>query len=264
MTTPLLPQEPQKLPGEAELTALYRKLPQTEPAPALDQAVLRAAAKALADDGERAPATHAVRRPRWPVALGSAATLVLVAGLAWHMRQMPEATAPAAQAPAAMTEPSAQAPTAPVMPPPPPAPPAPAMATPRAKTMAEPAPVRPAAAARASHPPARKALALPEPRPPIRQQVAVPMPAPMPAPPAVMETAAPAPALVTPPPAPPAPPAATVADFAAENPTAELAAIRQLFAQGNDKEGSERLARFRKAHPDIALPDDLRAHLPQP
>lgn len=263
MNTPLPPQEPEKLPGEAELTALYRKLPQAEPGPALDQAVLRAAAKALADDAERAPATHAVRRPRWPVALGSAAALVLVAGLAWHMREMPEATAPAAQAPADMAERSAPAPAAPAVPPPP-APPAPAMAappSPAAPPMAEPASARQAGAARASHPQARKATAQPEAEPQIRQQVAVPMPAPMPAPPAVMETT---PALVTPPPAPPAPPAATVANFAVENPAAELAAIHRLFAQGNDKEGGERLARFRKAHPDIPLPDDLRAHLPKP
>ncbi|MGN2246058.1 hypothetical protein ACFWZ3_05120 [Frateuria sp. GZRR35] len=259
MNTPLPPQEPEKLPGEVELAALYRKLPQAEPGPALDQAVLRAAAKALADDAERATATHAVRRPRWPVALGSAAALVLVAGLAWHMRELPEATAPAAQAPADMAERSAQAPTAPAVPPPPPAPPAPAMA--------EPAPARQAVAARASQPPARKAFAQPEAKPQIRQQVAVPMPAPMPAPPAVIETTTPAPALVAPlpaPPAPPAPPAATAANFAAENPAAELEVIRHLFAQGNDKEGSERLTRFRKAHPDIALPDDLRTHLPQP
>jgi len=51
MTTPLPPQEPEKLPGETELAALYRKLPQAEPGPALDQAVLRAAAQALADEG---------------------------------------------------------------------------------------------------------------------------------------------------------------------------------------------------------------------
>ncbi|MGN6740433.1 hypothetical protein [Dyella sp.] len=102
MTTPLPPHDDDDLPGEAELKALYDRLPSHEPGPALDAAVLRAASAAVASD---APQRHT--RRRWPVALGSAATLVLAAGLAWHMRKLPAdlptaspASAPAAAAPA--------------------------------------------------------------------------------------------------------------------------------------------------------------------
>ncbi|HEV2680036.1 MAG TPA: hypothetical protein VGV14_06025, partial [Rhodanobacter sp.] len=58
MTTQLPPQGPsepdEKLPGEAELATLYRQLPRNEPSPALDAAVLRAAAQALAADAQPA------------------------------------------------------------------------------------------------------------------------------------------------------------------------------------------------------------------
>lgn len=125
MTTQLPPQSPpepdEKLPGETELAALYRQLPQSEPSPALDAAVLRTAAQALAPDEasptvrgehrkaerERGDGVHPKsntsspvasssasggrRRPRWPIALSSAATLLLAAGLAWHMRELPPA-----------------------------------------------------------------------------------------------------------------------------------------------------------------------------
>lgn len=102
MTTPLPPHDDDDLPGEAELKALYDRLPSHEPGPALDAAVLRAAAEAVAGD---TPQRHT--RRRWPVALGTAATLVLAAGLAWHMRKLPAdlpttapTSAPAAAAPA--------------------------------------------------------------------------------------------------------------------------------------------------------------------
>lgn len=146
MTNSLPPQTPHEpddlLPGEAELRALYGKLPQNEPSPALDAAVLRAAAEALSSERAvttaRIPATSKSRNraPRWLIGLSSAATLVLAAGLAWHMRSMPQAdtlpvpteaisakalsdsaagSAPAS-APAAMLAPAA-------IPPPPPMPP---------------------------------------------------------------------------------------------------------------------------------------------
>ncbi|MGN6228727.1 MAG: hypothetical protein ACTHNM_14925 [Dyella sp.] len=85
MTTPLPPHDDDDdLPGKAELKALYDRLPSHEPGPALDAAVLRAAAEAVASD-----ASPRHTRRRWPVALGTAATLVLAAGLAWHMRKLP-------------------------------------------------------------------------------------------------------------------------------------------------------------------------------
>lgn len=71
------------LPDEHDLAGLYARLPRTEPDPALDAAVL-AAAKAATPR----------RRPRWPLALGSAAVLVLAAGLAWQLRETQPVYAP--------------------------------------------------------------------------------------------------------------------------------------------------------------------------
>lgn len=82
MTTPHAPDD-ERLPGEDELSSLYRKLPTIEPPAALDAAVRRAAAEAVK------PPVAVRRRTRWPVALSSAAALVIAAGLAWRMGQMP-------------------------------------------------------------------------------------------------------------------------------------------------------------------------------
>jgi hypothetical protein len=66
---------------ERELAALYRQLPRVEPDAALDARVLA--------EADRAVGRPARRRPQpWLVGLGSAAALVLVAGIAWHMRPM--------------------------------------------------------------------------------------------------------------------------------------------------------------------------------
>ena len=66
MTTPLPPQDPgapdEQLPGEAELGALYRQLPQSEPGPALDAAVLRAATQALSPDEKISAVLHERRK----------------------------------------------------------------------------------------------------------------------------------------------------------------------------------------------------------
>jgi Meckel syndrome type 1 protein len=104
MTTPLPPQPPHDddLPGEAELKALYGRLPQHEPGPALDAAVLRAAAQAVEPP---APRRHA----RWPIALGTAATLVLAAGLVWQMRKLPAEAPVTSSAPASTASADARA-----------------------------------------------------------------------------------------------------------------------------------------------------------
>jgi Meckel syndrome type 1 protein len=47
-----------------------------------------------------------------------------------------------------------------------------------------------------------------------------------------------------------------------DTPAQELEKIRQLLALHRRNEAVLRLAAFQKAHPDIALPDDLRALLP--
>jgi hypothetical protein len=62
-----------------ELGALYRRLPRMEPPRRLDRNVLGEAARAIHG---RPP-----RRQRWLVGLGSAAGIVLAAGVAWHVGQ---------------------------------------------------------------------------------------------------------------------------------------------------------------------------------
>lgn len=326
MTNPLPPQDPhtpdEKLPGEADLAALYRQLPQNEPGPALDAAVLRAAAQALAPDEESAtaprerrkaarklgdwthpknpaPSTPAAlpaainrRRPRWLIALGSAATLVLAAGLAWHMRGMPlpesaqpstsgvapaevSAAAPALRAaPPGATMPSAE----PTPPPEPPKQPPPRMLM--AQSHMPPAMAsRQAAADKSAQressegyvsgalgPPAQPAPTVP----PTTLQESVSDSAAKTAKPAMAEvalSAADTPAAMAAAPAPA--PAAVTADTAtapnaSDTPAQEVDKIRQLFAQGRDDEARQRLTTFQHAHPHYQLPPELRAQLRQP
>ena len=107
------PYPPEPLsPEERELAQLTARLgPQGEPSPALDARVLAAAQAALR------PA-HAAgsprRKPRWPVALGLAASMVLAVGIAWQLRPLqssPEIVASEAPAPAQPVA-DAQAPSA--------------------------------------------------------------------------------------------------------------------------------------------------------
>lgn len=260
MTTPLPPTDPSAtdagLPGEAELTALYRRLPQSEPGHALDAAVLRAAAKALERAGgppqiERrkgpreagdwvhpkpvdgantgplrsiAAGTRAPPRriPSWLIALGSAVSLVLVAGLAWHMRTTPGA----GSVPVSSMAPSQAADAT----------------TPEAKrTRAMPAMV-PAPAMRVAQPP-----------PPGHELSAAPISVPVsartPVPIAPMAAAN---------------DSAGTAASAVDSPARELTRIQQLFAQGHDDEARQRLRDFRHAHPQWPLPPALQARLPTP
>lgn len=64
------------LPEERELAALYARLSKDEPDPSLDAVVLARAMRAVPPR----------RRPRWPVALASAAVLVLAVGVGWQLR----------------------------------------------------------------------------------------------------------------------------------------------------------------------------------
>jgi hypothetical protein len=106
-TTP--PPSDDDLPDERELAALYARLPRVEPDASLDAAVLAEATRA----------TSLSRRPRWPVALASAAVLVLAVGVAWQVRDlqpapsaMPKASAPPPPAPAPAAPIAAAAPAA--------------------------------------------------------------------------------------------------------------------------------------------------------
>lgn len=60
--------------------------PHCAPSPALDARILAAAHAATAATPARTPT------PRWPVALGIAASLALAVGIAWQLRPLPEAT----------------------------------------------------------------------------------------------------------------------------------------------------------------------------
>ncbi|MEO8997875.1 MAG: hypothetical protein ABI227_00285 [Rhodanobacter sp.] len=323
MTTQLPPQGPpepdEMLPGEIELAALYRQLPQSEPSPALDAAILHAAAQALAPDEESptvlrerrkaerergdwvhpkqdaAPAAGpssargSRKRPRWLIALSSAATLVLAAGLVWHLRGLPPTvSAPtsadsAAPAQAAAPAPRAAPANAPI-PPAEPAPPIPfrqpaasviaeASPTPTVTTLRKPATDRQLAPASVE---SYAAGALP---PPATDKVETRAAAPMVAPQVASDAAAKA----APPPAEAAPVAARMqtrmplaptavaaaadidtTSYASDTPAQELGKIRQLFALGHDDEARQRLSSFQLAHPRWDLPLDLQAQLRKP
>ena len=331
MTTPLPPTDPSpgdaKLPGEAELAALYRELPQNEPGPELDAAVLRAAAQALegVDDqprterrkGPREPGdwvhpksvsgteveqlrsiesavrTRRRRTPSWLIALGSAASLVLVAGLAWHMRESsPPQSAPVAQEEAAAVRTSAAAgKVSPAVAP---------LATPLAPAVS-PEPVARSAPPSADRQTAmqasvakklkqndalqfaqRKAAAKSAVAPPPVAELAATAPSAPPAPPAppqevsanavsgVADQAAAAPSAAKPMPA--AAPVATneaardngTAQQPGDTPAQELDKIRRLFDQGQRDQALPRLRAFRQAHPQWPLPPALQAQLQEP
>ncbi|HEX7801436.1 MAG TPA: hypothetical protein VF471_01570 [Pseudoxanthomonas sp.] len=83
-------------PEERELAKLTAHLgPQGEPSPSLDARILSAAHAALE---RKQPAR---RKPRWPVAMGLAASVVFAVGIAWQLRPLQQAPMPAsAEAPA--------------------------------------------------------------------------------------------------------------------------------------------------------------------
>ena len=201
MTTPHAPDD-ERLPGEDELSSLYRKLPPVEPPAALDAAVHRAAAEAVK------PSAIPRRRARWPVALSSAAALVLVAGLAWRMGQMPgkqdELREATAQHEARTVTPPEQVAARPAAAPQPP---------PRIIQQVKPPPASDGLAHLAKAQVRQKRATPPEPPSAVEEASSNPMPAPAPAmlAPAPMPVPAPPPA----PPSPPAPPAEIV-DHAAE------------------------------------------------
>jgi len=280
-----------ELPGDDELKALYRSLPRKEPSPALDAAIKRQAADALRGQRQR-------KLTRWPVAVASCAVIVVAAGLGWRMVQQPAsvpqmASSDAVTISSAPAKPSAEpalaqgaidasTPAA--------APVAAAPASPKRENIRSAMKAKLLAPSVATEQPAPAAT---EPAPMIamqddraaEQQPVAAAPPPPPAPPAPVEEAstqaayAPAPA-----PAPasmadnhagraamtmksmaapaPIPASNDTAAQASDTPAQELSKIRQLFALQRRDEALQRLTAFQQAHPDIALPDDLRAQLP--
>lgn len=121
---------------DTQLSALYRKLPPAEPDEQLDAAVLLLAHRAINPQLVAAP-RHALVKPRrgWVIGLGSAAGLVLAAGIAWQLRTTIErdaasvainSAAPAHDVVVVGTIESQTPAEAAAAPPPPPAPSAPA------------------------------------------------------------------------------------------------------------------------------------------
>ncbi len=264
-----------------ELGSLYRRLPHAEPSPELDRAVLAHARRAVS-----APQR---RRPRWLLGIGSAAGLVLAAGIAWQVGH------DTAQAPAPMNEQPAAPSYVPVQPietptrrqpaPPPPAETAaPSTAAPAAEKerpppAAQAAPRASTAAARMAPPPKAEA-----PPPPPVPQAARPTIVAEPATTATEAASAAADAtresLAAPPPAASDrtssnADASTAAKRAAgvPSPTSSaelrrdmqlapeqwLARIQQLQRQGRHQQALESLRLFRRMHPDWQLPESLRA-----
>jgi hypothetical protein len=276
-----------------EIGGLYRRLPRYEPPRRLDRAVL----------GEAARAVHSGKPPRqqrWVVGLGSAAGLVLAAGIAWRVGHdvvtQNQMAVPAAAPRVVPVEPISESARAKRED-------APAQQAQPAETESAPAP--PSAMERAagnsrsdelkSEP--RKTLKQAKPAPP---QVASPALAkPAPPPPAAPSQAFPdaarqreqtdyreksnAPSKAATSPATRAGSAAGVLDKSAAAGVARtegstsapsgsvelqrdmqlapedwLAHIRQLDRQGRRQQASESLSLFQRAHPDWAIPDDLR------
>ena len=266
--------------------ALYRRLPKAEPPRRLDRSVL----------GEAARAVHGYtpRRQRWLFGLGSAAGLVLAAGLAWHvgqdaLHQESQLSAPAPSAPAA-ARPSF-VPVAPISEP----------ARQRARTEAAPVQdaARESAASAAAAPPAKPA---PQRKADAKAKAVAPM-----AQPTAAAPPPPAPATATPERAPQAFSdaeaerdqaaaglrAGDAVGAAAKDAVSEdklesrhranaapapsssvelrrdmqldaddwLAHIEQLLHQGRRQQAIESLRLFRNAHPRHVLPDELRALL---
>ena len=264
-----------------DLTALYRRLSKAEPPRRLDRSVIGAAA--------RAAHGYTPRRQRWMIGLGSAAGLVLAAGVAWHagqdaLRSEQQLTTPVA-APAEAARP-AYIPVAPISEP-----------ARRARdqafaqeSAAVPAPAAAPAAKPAAAPRKDEAMAKAASKPAVTREESRPEPvivgAPAPPPPAVSQPSPAADAER----APPAPAANAGGIGAAGNdaqsvarprgsaapspresvelqrdlqldPQAWLARIDDLLRAGRRQQAIESLRLFRSAHPDYPLPDELRALL---
>jgi hypothetical protein len=227
-------------------------------------------------------ATSGRKRHRWPVALGSAAALILAVGLGWRMRDLPPAAPPPtgsvapAQVSAAAPTPqlakhSAEMTTSQPAPPPPPQ-------EPLRPSLPRPAAAPPAQTTAASA--ARKAIADTSARRVSSENYAAGRLAPAAPPPApeesasdsavkatrsaLAETAPTATSMPAAMAAAPAPAADTAAPDAGDTPAQELDKIGQLFAQGHDDEARQRLAAFRHAYPQWDLPPELRAKLRKP
>ena len=267
-----------------EIGDLYRRLPHYEPPRRLDRAVLGEAARAV--HSGRAP-----RRQRWIVAFGSAAGLVLAAGIAWRIGHDPMNGQIAAP-----SHPRAAPSVVPVQPIDEPA------RARREQPMQSEAPTEPSAGAAPASPAPTGVLrhrsARPEvspssakqeafggapPPPAAAKPAAAPLAAPVDAFPkkvqenaaledekakrsdaandrsaAAAQTIAPSAARETASPSPPSSSIELRRDMQLA-PRDWLAHIRDLQQQGRLQQAAESLRLFHRAHPDRPIPDDLRS-----
>lgn len=270
-----------------EIGALYRKLSRVEPPRRLDRNVLGEAARAVRG---RAP-----RSQRWLLGLASGAGFVFAAGIAWHIghdaMNQPGTTAIPITAPAVKQGPG-YVPVRPLSEPAreaaPDVPADAAMRVPPPAAMRPAAPVaKPAAprkreeqAAAAAH-----AAATPAPSPPLAQPFPESSKATSAAPPPAPAAAAPAPATA------PALESLVVSGGASRQqdtpaadqsqeqvvspeflkrsaqlrndarlaPDAWIRHIRYLLQEGRREQAIESLALFRRMHPEVELPDELKS-----
>ena len=273
--------------GGGRIGDLYRRLPRYEPPRRLDRAVL----------GEAARAVHSgkpPRRQRWVVGIGSAAGLVLAAGIAWrigHDAMNPNEAVPAAESARVVPVEAIDEPA-------------------RAKREESAQPAAPPAEAEsdALRSPAQRtegALNERQDAAPKKQVLQKTRASSKPAPPVAAEPPKPAPATAAPPQAfpgsteqreraqddfgkagkdklgisqtgaaaadkraaagAPAPPSPTVPSASVElqrdmqlAPHDWLAHVRQLMQQGRHQQATESLRLFVRVHPDVPVPDDLR------
>lgn len=261
-----------------EWGALYRKLSRVEPPRRLDRNVLGEAARAVHG--------HVPRKQRWLVGLGSAAGIVLAAGIAWHVGHegAPPTAAPAFETPAASAPrrqyvpvqtfdesarraaPKTEMPASPAIAPAPAssAPPPPAAAKPRPPAQSQPAPA-PQASAKldkqtVATPPAEpQAAAANETMPDAASKAAAGSSADAVAPMRaeeresrdVRERAR------------DASPEALMRSQEIRNdmrmpPEVWIRRIQWLLEQGRDEQAIESLHLLRRMHPDVELPDDLK------
>jgi hypothetical protein len=253
-----------------EFGALYRHLSRMDPPRRLDRAVLGEAARAVQG---RAP-----RRQHWVVGLGSAAGIVLAAGIAWqvgndalHESSSTRATresAPmvvpvepitggAARKQERAGELDAPAPAA--APPPPP---------PATAQQSDAAPVMPRRRVPSAKPKAPAVPVQPAPFPAEAESLQEAEPAAAQADTAAEGKAGAAdvesPTRQSAPRAAAAPTPSSSAELRRDlqlAPDAWLAHVRDLLEQGRRQQAGESLQLFRRAHPDRPIPDDLRALL---
>lgn len=206
------------LTDERELATLYARLPRIEPSPELDAAVHAAAMRA-----------QPRRRSRWPLAIGSAAVLVLAVGMGWHLGREPVLPPAARSLPPPPTQGAVTRDAARVVEPPPPPSPVLDEAAPPSLPMA-----------------VRKSA---------RTQRIESAPAPPPAAPAAdaVPSFAPAPRMQR---AMPMKPSAQILPSSLP-PDDRVAYIRHLLDQGRHDEARRETEALRRSHPRYELPQDL-------